>query len=78
MYSPKKSIQFKKDYKPYLNSDLLDKIKTSNDFLTEAIKTNDYDNWIFFFRNATMKEINLEKKKEFIIEKSKDMKDKWK
>ena len=63
--APQKKVQFRKDYKPYLNSELLEKIKMSNDYLKEAIKSNDITDWRQFkhYRNDTMKSINMERKK---------------
>ena len=77
--APSKKIQFKSNYVPYYNQEVISDLAISKQLLNTAISTNYVTDWTAFkiFRNTTQKKIKgLEK--EFLEDKLNHSRDQWK
>ena len=79
MIAPTKYQQFKKKYTPYYNKKTVQDRKTMNEYLTDAIKTNNQYSWRLFknFRNSFFKGVK-ELAANYIKNRFMHYKDKWK
>merc|ERR1712030_20240 len=61
---PPKIVQYRKDYLPYLDSDIRQQQTETQDLLATAINSQDQDDWTAYInkRNTTQKIINKAKK----------------
>ncbi len=77
--APQKIVQYKKDFCPYFNGEIVEKLKISNDMLNEAISSNDQNKWRDFknYRNSLSK-ITNEAKSNYCRANFKDKNKQWK
>lgn len=77
--APSKKIQFKANYTPYYNNEIIENLKVSHNLLNTAIINNDQTSWREFknFRNNLDKTIKIEKT-EYIKKKFNNKSTQWK
>ena len=77
--APPKVVQYRKNYVPYYNDEIRNKLIESQNLLNKAIKTYQQDDWRNFkhFRNNLSKDINNAKSK-YIKDNFKDKSKQWK
>ena len=77
--APSKIIQYKANYSPYYNDDIVKNLKVSHNLLNTAIINNDQNSWREFrnFRNTIDKTIKI-KKTEYIRKKFNNNLTQWK
>ena len=77
--APSKIVQYRKDYIPYYNPNILQELELNKSLLNKAIYTNKHDDWLEFknFRNTLDKKIR-NAKSEYLEKNFADKKCQWK
>ena len=77
--APLKFLQYKKEYCPYYDNEILDHIQNNKNLLKNAIETNDKDNWRLFKNDTINLNSKIEDAKKIYFTKGYSSKsDQWK
>ena len=76
--APSKTIQYKKNYQPFIDNNIREQMNNTQILLNKAIETQEFSDWTEYknSRNITQKQLKLAKKN-YTIAKFKKSRDKW-